>query len=175
MIMPAAPFTTAEGEEPGHMMLLRGDVSMRSSGACLEATNPPRTFETGRTSLSCDGRGTRITRAAGTSLLDEHHAADRRSALRLAFGAMRPCRKLQHCGVLPGAETGQQHHLAVRKFQRVVMVVRIVEVDLLEASDLLTQLLVGAEAERVLAFAIAVEHKLGPRKETDRDAGLTDG
>jgi hypothetical protein len=26
MIMPAAPFTTAEGEEPGHMKVLRGDL-----------------------------------------------------------------------------------------------------------------------------------------------------
>ena len=33
MIMPAAPFTTAEGEEPGHIVLLRGDLLTCSGGA----------------------------------------------------------------------------------------------------------------------------------------------
>jgi hypothetical protein len=118
-------------------------------------------------------RGTRrACRKAGLPVLDEHHAADSGSALTLAFDAVRAGGKLQHRGVLPGAQTGQEHHLAARKFERVMVVVRVVEVDLLEARDFLPQLLVGEEAERVLAFDIAVEHELRPREETDRDVRL---
>jgi hypothetical protein len=77
--------------------------------------------------------------------------------------------------MLPGAEPGQEHDLAVRKFQRIVMVVRVVQVDLLEARDLLPQLLVGEEAECVLALDFALKHELRPRKEADGDIRLSDG
>src|SRR6202020_224194 len=114
----------------------------------------------------------RASRKARFPLLDEHHAADCGSTLPLAFDAMRAGGKLQHGGMLPGAQTREEHHLTARKIERVMVVVRVVEVDLLEARDFLPQLLVGEEAKRVFALDIAVEHELRPREETDRDVRL---
>jgi hypothetical protein len=115
--------------------------------------------------------------ATRCSLLGEGEAADRRRSLALQrrVAGMRAGGELQHRGALPDAEAGQQHHLAARKLQRVMMLVGTVRIDLPESRDILSQLLVGKESERVVTLDLAVEHELRPRKKAHRHAGLSDG
>jgi hypothetical protein len=112
----------------------------------------------------------------GLLLFDEGQTADRWSSLTLRrpFGGMGTCRQLQHGGVLPDAQAGQQRNLAAGKFKRVVMLVGTVQVDLPEPRDVFSQLLVGEGSERVIALDVAVEHQLGPGKKAHRHVGLSD-
>ena len=76
------------------------------------------------------------------------------------FGRARASRQLKHRGMLSCTQTCQQNHLAAREFQRVVVLVRIVQIDLPEPSHVFPQLLVREEPERVIALDIAVEDQL---------------
>jgi hypothetical protein len=49
---------------------------------------------------------------------------------------LRGCRQLQHGGGLTGDKPRDQHHLATWEFERVVMDVRIVHIELPEPSNL---------------------------------------
>jgi hypothetical protein len=50
---------------------------------------------------------------------------------------MRSGRELKHRSALAGAKARQQYQLPIREFERVVMVMGIVQVDLTEARQLL--------------------------------------
>ena len=84
--------------------------------------------------------------------------------------------QLQHCGTLALAQAREQHHLAVREFHSIVMGHGVVHVDLPEACEPLSDLLVreNADAERRLAFDILVERNLGAGQQTDRNMRLPD-
>ena len=77
------------------------------------------------------------------------------------FGRTQTGRQLKHCRMLACTQTCQENHLAAREFQRVVMLVGIVQVDLPEPRHVFPQLLVGEEPERVIALDIAVEYQFG--------------
>ena len=81
----------------------------------------------------------------------------------------RPGRQLQHCRTLAIAQTRDQHHLPVGKFQRIVMGHGVVHIDLPEAREPLPDLLVrqDADAERRLAIDTLVECDLGTRQQAD--------
>src|SRR5262249_56945300 len=60
----------------------------------------------------------------------------------------------------------EQHDLTAGEFQRIVMHVRLIVVDLAEASDLFPDFSVRQEgAERGVVFHIALERELGARKQ----------
>src|SRR6516162_3982286 len=84
--------------------------------------------------------------------------------------------QLEHGGALALAQAREQHHLPVRKLQRIVMGHGVVQVDLPKARELLSDLLVreNADAERRLAFDILVERNLGAGQQTDRNMRLPD-
>src|SRR5579862_2538053 len=91
----------------------------------------------------------------------------------------RTSRQLQHCRRLPRHQARQQHDLAVWKLKRVVMNVRLVDIDLSETSHLVRDLAQTApvkqkEPESALEFDLAVERHLRSRKKTDRSIGLLD-
>jgi hypothetical protein len=83
-------------------------------------------------------------------------------------------RQLQHGCALTLAQTGDQHHLPVREFQRIVMGHGVVHVDLPEACEPLPDLLVrqNAGAKRRLAFDILVERNFGAGQQADRNMRL---
>src|SRR5215470_14316981 len=79
--------------------------------------------------------------------------------------------QLQHGRTLTLAQARDQHHLPVRKFQRIVMGHGVVYVDLPEACESLPDLLVwqNAGAKRRLAFDILVERNFGAGQQADRN------
>ena len=79
--------------------------------------------------------------------------------------------QLQHRCPLPLAQPREQHHLAVRKLQSVVVGDRIVQVDLPKARKALSDLLVRKNSypERRLAFDIGVERDFGAGKQANRN------
>jgi hypothetical protein len=88
----------------------------------------------------------------------------------------RPGRQLQHGGALALAQARNQHHLSVRKLQRIMMGHGVVRVDLSEARELLSDFLAreNANAELRLALYVLVERNLGARQQTDRNMRLPD-
>src|SRR3954454_1707980 len=96
--------------------------------------------------------------------------------LLLRGGRAGPGRQLQHRGALVLAQTREQHHLPVRKFERVVMGHGIIGVDLPEAGKALTDLLIrqDTDAEGRLAFYILVKSELGAGQQAHRDVRLAD-
>jgi hypothetical protein len=82
-------------------------------------------------------------------------------------------RKLQHRGGLSDAKPCQQHHLSTRKFQRIVVFVGAMEIDLPEAGDLLFQFPPFVEPERVVAFYILVKTQLGARQQAHGNIRLS--
>ena len=85
-------------------------------------------------------------------------------------------RQLQHRRALAFAKAREQHHLSVRKFQRIVMGCHVVHVDLPEAREPLPDLLVwqNTDAERRLALDILIERNFGTRQQADRNIRLAD-
>src|SRR5581483_797731 len=94
--------------------------------------------------------------------------------LDLLFATWRR-RQLQHIRVLAFAELRDQHQLAVGKFQRIVMHVGLVEVDLPEKSDPFLQLPFGKHAPAVLVFDIPLECDFRAGKEADGHVRLSRG
>src|SRR6516162_3817608 len=78
-------------------------------------------------------------------------------------------RQLQHHRALAFAQAREQHDLPVREFQRIVMDHSVLHVDLPEARELLSDFLVGedADAKHRLALDILVERNLRARQQTD--------
>ena len=83
-------------------------------------------------------------------------------------------RQLQHGRTLTLTQARDQHHLPIRKFQRIVMGHGVVYVDLPEAREPLPDRLVwqNADAERRLAFDILIERDFGTRQQADRNIRL---
>src|SRR6516164_8425808 len=84
--------------------------------------------------------------------------------------------QLQYGCTLAFTKAGEQHHLAVREFQRIVMSHRVVHVDLPKTREALADPLVrkDSNSKRRLAFHIRLERNLGARKQADRDVRLSD-
>ena len=74
------------------------------------------------------------------------------------------------------AQAREEHHLPVRKFERVVMGHGIIGVDLPEAGKALPDLLVrqDTDAEGRLAFHILVKSELGAGQQAHRDVRFAD-
>src|SRR5579871_5450594 len=66
-------------------------------------------------------------------------------------------RKLQHRGKLANAKARQQDDFSARKLERIMMFVRAVKIDLSKTRNVLLQSPLLAEAERVIAFDVAVK------------------
>src|SRR5712672_4136438 len=72
-------------------------------------------------------------------------------------GLFRVDRELQHGRRLAFAQARHKHELAAREFQRVVMIVRVLEIDLAEARDLVGDLAARQQAEGVTAGNFVLE------------------
>src|SRR5262247_3349106 len=84
------------------------------------------------------------------------------------------CRELQHGAVLALAKAGDQDDLPVGEFQRVVMRIGIVEVDLTETRHLAA--LAGREMGHLFVVAnLILERDLGARKQADGGVGIALG
>ena len=75
--------------------------------------------------------------------------------------------------MLPRAQARQQNDLAAGEFQGIVMFIGTAEIDLPKARHVLPHLLLGEEPERMIAFDIVFETKLGPGKKTYGNVRLT--
>src|SRR5262245_18499819 len=83
-------------------------------------------------------------------------------------------RQLQHGGDLAFAQAGHQHDLAAREFERVVVVMRILQVDLAETRDLLGDPPARQQAEGVHAGYFLLEGELCAGHQADGDIRLAD-
>jgi hypothetical protein len=85
-------------------------------------------------------------------------------------------RQLQHGRALALAQPGEQHHLPVREFQRIVVGHGVVQVDLPEAREPLSDLLVrqNADSKRGLALDVLLECDLGAGEQANRHMRLAD-
>ena len=87
---------------------------------------------------------------------------------------MRRSRQLQHrCG-LTGNQPRHHHNLSAGKFQRVMMDVRVIHIDLAESGDAMLDPRFAEHAEGAVKLDVVVEGELGAREQADRHIGLTD-
>ena len=87
-----------------------------------------------------------------------------------ALGKRLGNRHLQHGGPLPFAELRQQHVAAVRKFDRVMVTVRDVRIDLVEFSDAIFD--ASGPDPAVVVFDLLGKRELGAGKQADRNSGI---
>ena len=97
-----------------------------------------------------------------------------RALLLLAAALMRGGRQLQHCCGLAGNQPRHHYDLAAGKFQRVMMDVRVVHIDLAESGHAMLNLGFAKHAEGAVELDLFVESELRAREQADRDVGLTD-
>ncbi|MGH6767532.1 MAG: hypothetical protein ACRECO_00770 [Xanthobacteraceae bacterium] len=96
--------------------------------------------------------------------------------LRVLRGlARRRGRQLQHGSDLARPQPRYQHDLPVREFQRVMMRVGILKIDLPEAGEPMADLAARKHAEGRLAFDVSFEGKFGARPQAHGDIGFADG
>ena len=74
---------------------------------------------------------------------------------------LRACRQLQHGGGLTGDKPRDQHHLATRKFERVMMDVRIVHIELPEPGNLVLHARLPEQTESAVIFDLLLEGEFG--------------
>ncbi|MBX9844453.1 MAG: hypothetical protein K2Z80_21860 [Xanthobacteraceae bacterium] len=100
-------------------------------------------------------------------------ACDLRSAFRTRLG-----RQLQHGHALPFGQACHPHDLSVGEFQRIMMRVRICEVHLPEAGNLLPGLAEPPARQKVteqmVDLDLLLESNLSPGKKADRHIRLSD-
>jgi hypothetical protein len=103
--------------------------------------------------LSAQGAHIQIKRVRSCFLLlDQPRAPNLGSDLSIVrpLSRMRTSRQLKYRCTLAHTQACQQSHLAAGEFERVVMFIGIVQVDLPEARHILAQLLVREESERMM-------------------------
>src|SRR5712691_763605 len=120
--------------------------------------------------LSAERQGSQIARRRRS---EGERLADLLRGFRCFF-VWHAGRQLQHGRVLAFDHAGQQHDLAAGEFERVVMRVRPLAIDLPEARRLLADFAVGQEAVGGLAHRVLFEGKLGARTKAYRDARRAD-
>ena len=84
-------------------------------------------------------------------------------------------RQLQHHGGLAGDQPGELHNLAVRKFKRVVMDVRIVHINLPKPCDPVIYMRLSEKPQGSLVLDVIVKRHLRAGKEADGHFGFADG
>src|SRR5262252_6827545 len=82
-------------------------------------------------------------------------------------------RQLQHRGGLAGGQLIDLQNLPIWKFQRIVLNVRIVQIDLPKACDLVIHTGLAKKAEGAFISDIVVEGEFGPGQQADRHLGWT--
>ena len=87
---------------------------------------------------------------------------------------MRGRRHLQHGRALARRQPRHQDNLAAGKFERVVVDVRIVHVDLAEAGHFVLNARLAEQTEGAVVFNVAREGELGAGHQTHGDVGLSD-
>ena len=87
------------------------------------------------------------------------HVRDGFTAAALA----RRCRQLQHGGALAGDQAGDHDNLAAGEFQRIVMDVGIVQIDLPEAGHFVLDPGLPEQAEGTIVLDVMLEGDLGCR------------
>src|SRR5947199_4419401 len=101
---------------------------------------------------------------------------DRGVAHRLGCrGALRG-RQLDHGGVLSRPQPREQHDPPIGEFQRIVVRMGILQVDLPEPGHISPELAQARQhpAEGMIEFSLLLEHYLRTRKQADRDRRLSD-
>jgi hypothetical protein len=108
------------------------------------------------------------TRSNGTSI--------RRRLSRHRCGAL-TSRQLDHSRMLAWPQPRDKHGPAVRKFQRIMMGIRVAQVDLPEPGHVGPELASAWQqaAEDMVVFGFPIENHLGARQHADRDLRLPDG
>lgn len=82
--------------------------------------------------------------------------------------------QLQHCRGLIRDKVGYHHNAPVRQFERVVVDVGILHVDLAKSRNLLTSAPLAEQEEWAFAANFFVERQFRPWTEADRNIGFTD-
>jgi hypothetical protein len=82
-------------------------------------------------------------------------------------------RQLQYGRVLTFAQSRQQHDLPVRKFQRVVMCVRFIELDLTELGRAPLDFALWQNAEEIVVFDVVLEYQFGAGPQAHRYVGFS--
>src|SRR5215469_5243717 len=82
-------------------------------------------------------------------------------------------RQLQHRGGLASNQLRELKNLAIGEFQRIVLNVRIVHIDLPKACDLVIHTGLAKKAEGAVVADIVVEGQFRSGQQTDRDLGWT--
>src|SRR5436853_6164835 len=77
-------------------------------------------------------------------------------------------RQLQHCSGLASDQLRNLQNLPIWEFQRIVLNVRIVHIDLPKASDLVVHTPVAKKAEGVIVSDIVIEGQFRSGQEADR-------
>ena len=72
------------------------------------------------------------------------------------------------------AQSRYQHDLPVRKFQRVVMRVRFMKLDLTELRRAPLHLALRQNAEEIVVFDVVLEYQFGPGPQAHRHFGFSD-
>ena len=83
-------------------------------------------------------------------------------------------RQLQYGRVLTFAQSRQQHDLPIRKFQSVVMYVRLIELDLAELCCAPLDLALGQNAEEIVVFDVVLEYQFGAGPQAYCYVGFSD-
>ena len=89
---------------------------------------------------------------------------------RCALGERLSYRHLQHGGPLPFAELRHQHVAAVRKFDRVMVTVRDMRIDLVEFADAVVD--ASGPDPAVVVFDLFGKREFGAGKQADRNSGI---
>jgi hypothetical protein len=85
---------------------------------------------------------------------------------------LRRGRQLQHNSGLAGDQPSDLHNLAVRKFKRVVMNVRIVHINLPKSCDPVIYTRLSEQAQGAVVLDVIVKHQLRAGKEADGHLGF---
>jgi hypothetical protein len=104
---------------------------------------------------------------------------DRPLAPRRAFLGLRVIagrrRQLQHRGALAGRQPRHHDDLAAWEFERVMMDVGVIHVDLPESGNFVLDPSLAEQAEGAIVLNLLVEGDLGAGQQTNRNIGLADG
>ena len=82
---------------------------------------------------------------------------------------------MQHGGGLTGDKPRDHHDVAAREFERVMMDVRIVHIELPEPGNLVLHARLPEQTESTVIFDLLLEGEFGAGKQTDGDVGFPDG
>ena len=137
--------------ESQHTLMLCSKMGLHRWGTAIAKAELQATGTAGG-SLYCTRRSARIR--LRDQIENEDSRSCRSTTVSSAVAARDPGRQLQHGGALALAQARNQHHLSVRKLQRIMMGHGVVRVDLSEARELLSDFLVreNANAEPRLAL-----------------------